>query len=126
MADDQSRSSLTREIGPDPLDEYAHAKARLREKLEMNPRPCEPCDEPGHLELSTLQDRKPFSNHGHVAFIEVPERLGRGLTSDSTTNQLSGVSPLLHCDLRYAGQRPAILIERSRVADHEDFRTARH
>ena len=98
----------------------------MREKLEMNARPREPRHEAGRLESSTLEDREALSDDGHVAFIEVTERRGRGLARDSATNQLSGVSPLLHCDLRYAGQRPAILIERSRVADHEDFRMARH
>ena len=111
MVHNKPRPSLPGEICPNPLNKDADAKARLCEELKVHSRPCEPRDEAGHLDLSTLQDRKAFPNDGHVAFIEVPERRRGGLTGDSAANQLSGVSTLLDCDLRYAGQRPAVLVE---------------
>ena len=103
------------------MNENAYAQARLREKLEMNPRPGKPCDETGHLELSTLQDRKPFSNHGHVAFVEIAERRWGLLTGDCAVNQLTGVAALLDRDLRDPGQRPAVLVERCGVSDDENL-----
>src|ERR1700722_6027711 len=103
MIDNQPRPTLPGEVGPDPLNKDTHAKARLREKLEMNPRPCEPGHEAGHLESPTLEDREAFSDDGHVAFIEVTERWRRRLTADFSIDELSGVSPLLDCDLRHSG-----------------------
>src|SRR5580700_2757677 len=122
MVHNQPRPTLPGEVGPDPLNKHAYPKARLRKKLEMNPRPRGPGPEAGHLESSTLEDRETFADDRHVAFIEVTERRRRMLTTDSSMNQLSDVSSLLDCHLRYARQRPPVLIERSRVADHENFR----
>ena len=103
MIHNQPRPTLPGEVGPDPLNKDTHAKARLREKLKMNPRPRDPGHEAGHLESSTLEDREAFSDDGHVAFIEVSERWGRRLTTDSAMDELSSVSSLLDCDLRYSG-----------------------
>jgi hypothetical protein len=55
------------------------------------------------LELSALQDCEAFSDHSHVAFIEVSKRRRRGLAADSAMNQFAGVSTFLDCDLGYAG-----------------------
>ena len=126
MVHNEPRPTLPGEVCPDPLNKHAYAKARLREKLEVNPRPREPGCETGHLKSSALQDGEALSDDGHVPFIEVAEGSWGRLTGNCAANQLSGVSTLLDCDLRYARQRPAILVERCGVSDDEYFRVARY
>ena len=103
MVHNEPRPTLPGEVCPDPLNKHAYAKARLREKLEVTPRPREPGCETGHLKSSALQDGEALSDDGHVPFIEVTERRGRGLTTEFSMNQLSGVASLLDCDLRHSG-----------------------
>src|SRR3954463_543998 len=58
----------------------------------------------------------------HVALVEVTKRLGRPLAGKLAPNQFSSIASLLHCNLSDARQWFSVLIERGRIADHENFR----
>src|ERR1700752_3598571 len=105
MLDNQSITSLPSDVGPNPLEENGETKTRRCQKLEVHRCPSEPGTEPAYLDFATLQHGKSLSHHGHTAFIEVAEGVGRTLTSDTVVNHLRRVPPLLHCDLCNTWQR---------------------
>src|SRR5262249_25876509 len=122
MVHDQPRPALTREVGPHPLEEHAHAEARLTEELEVHGGPREPGDEPGKMQSSALQHGETFSDDGHAALVEVAERTRSRLPRDPPPDEFPRIPSLLHRDLRDAGERPPVLPQYGRVADHEDVR----
>src|SRR3954453_1045268 len=126
MIHNEPGPALSRHIGPNPLHEDATAKTGLRQNPQMDSRPSEPRQNAAHVDLAALENGKTFADHRHVAFVEVTKRTRRGFAGNTPLNQLPGVAPLLHCYLRYAGQRLTILIERCSIADHEDLRVPGH
>ena len=56
----------------------------------------------------------------HVAVVAIAERLER-FASDGAQHVARGVRAFLLRDLRDAGQRLAVLLQRADVADDEDF-----
>src|SRR6266403_301928 len=73
-------------------------------------------------EFSALQNCVTLADDGHGAFVEVAKRLGRPLGGKLAPNQFSSIASLLHCNLSNSRQRFSVLIERRRIADHENFR----
>jgi hypothetical protein len=82
----------------------------------------------GPLILTTRESRlaKPRPITANVASVGVMERLRRRVSILSVSNYLADITALLESDLRDAGQRFAVLIERGRIADYEDLRMNRH
>src|SRR5882724_1444378 len=74
---DETRTALSGQEQPAPLQEHADFQAELRQKSDMNESPCEPRDEAVQVELSALQNAVAFADHGHGAFVEIAKRLWR-------------------------------------------------
>jgi hypothetical protein len=108
---DEPGTPLARQVCPDPLQEDAHTQARLRQELEMDRRPCEPCHEAAYADLAALQDGEALTDYRHTAFVKVTEWSGHGFAADTAVNQFPCVSPLLDRHLRNSGQRLSVLIE---------------
>src|SRR5438874_8393356 len=126
MIQDESRAALAGHVGPNPLDENANPKIGLLEELEVYRGPRQPGDEAVEAKFPRLQHGEPFADHRHAPLVEVAERPRRGLSGDTAVDQLPGVAPLLDRDLRDAGLRLAVLVERRGIAHNEDFRMSRH
>jgi hypothetical protein len=108
------------------LNEDVHAKAGLCQELKVYRCPGKPRHEPSYLDLPALQQCESFSDDSEASSVEISEG-NRGCTArDSAIDEPRGVSPLLDGDLRHSWQRIAVLIERSRIADHKDLGVARH
>src|ERR1700733_4477137 len=85
----------------------------------MHSRPREPGEKAAHADLAALQDGETFTYDGHVALVEVAKGFRRADAGYTPGNHMTRIAALLYCNLRHAGQRFAILIERSSVADNE-------
>src|SRR5882724_11151743 len=118
---DQTRSALTRNICPDPLNEHGHAQTGCRQELQVHGCPCKPSQEAAQMDLSCLQNGEPFPDNRHVALIEIFEWFRRGSANNAFVNQLARVSALLKGHLSDSRERFAVLIERCCVADYKDF-----
>src|SRR6185436_20184575 len=92
----------------------------------MHGRPHHPCEKAAEPHAPALQHGKPLADHRQVPLVEVTEWWRGGLTADASSNQPAGIASLLHRDLRHAGQRMTILLERRGVTHHEDLRVAWH
>ncbi len=99
MIHNQPRSTLSCEVSPDPLHKNAQAKTGLSQKLKVDSGPCEPCYEPAEVNLAALQDGEVLAHNGHAAFVEITEGFRHRRASHTPMNQISCVSPLLHCHL---------------------------
>src|SRR5438132_13089876 len=102
MIHDEPGPALPRHIGPNPLHEDAHAKAGLRQKLQMHSRPSEPRQDAADVDLAGLENGKTLADYRHVALIEVTKRTRCGFAGNTPVNQRPGITPLLHRYLRYA------------------------
>src|SRR5436190_7750213 len=98
-------------VGPDPLDENTHAEAGRAKELKMDRRPRKPCQESAKAKFPALQNGESLADHGHVPLVKIAERRRRGSAHHARVNQSSRIPSLLHCHLRDAWQRLAILIE---------------
>jgi hypothetical protein len=74
LFDDQSGSSFTTEVCPDPLKEDAKPQAALCQKLYVDQSPDKPREETTHLHATALQYGKTLADYGKVALIEVAKR----------------------------------------------------
>src|SRR6266550_1553018 len=119
---DQTRTALPRQKQPAPLEEHADFQTELRQKRDVNESPPQPREETVQPNFPALQNCVPLADDGHGAFVEVTKRLGRPLAGKLAPNQFSSIASLLHCNLSDARQRFSVLIERRRIADHENFR----
>src|SRR5437870_8593307 len=119
---DQPRTALSGQEQPAPLQEHADFQTELRQKRDVNESPAQPRNETVQPKCASLQNCVALADDGHGAFLEVTKRLGRPLAGKLTPNQFSSVASLLHCNLSDARQRFSVLIERGRIADHENFR----
>src|SRR5437762_13847242 len=88
----------------------------------MDESPCEPREETVQTNFPALQNCVTLADDGHGAFVEIAKRLWRLLAGKLAPNQFASVASLLHCNLSDARQRFSVLIERGRIADHENFR----
>src|SRR3989454_7039892 len=121
MVNYQLGTSLSGDVGPDPLQEDAHSKVRLRQELEMNACPHEPREKSAHANLACLQDSEPLPDHRHAALVEVAKRTWRRSASETLPDQPSRIAALLDRDLRHTGQGSSVLLERRGIADDEDL-----
>src|SRR5439155_7755041 len=97
-------------------------QTELRQKRDVNESPRQPRNETVQVKFAALQNPVAFADHGHGAFVEVTKRLGRPLAGKLAPNQFSSIASLLHCNLSDARQRFSVLIERGRIADHDNLR----
>src|ERR1700687_4494196 len=118
----QTGATLSRGIGPDPLQEDARAQTGLRQKLQVDCGPCEPREEAADVDLAALQNGEPLADYRHIALVEVTKRPRGRFTGDNPMNQGSRIAPLLNRHLRDNRQRFTILIQRGSIADDKDFR----
>src|SRR5437868_14544728 len=88
----------------------------------MDESPRQPREESVQTNFPALQNCVPLADDGHGAFVEIAKRLWRLLAGKLASNQFSSIASLLHCNLSDARQRFSVLIERRRIADHENFR----
>src|SRR6266480_2210374 len=119
---DQPRTALSGQEQPAPLQEHADFQTELRQKRDVNESPRQPRDESVQSNFTAFQNGVAFANHSHVAFVEIAKWLWRLLDGELAPNQFSSIASLLHCNLSDARQRFSVLIERGRIADHENFR----
>src|SRR5882757_4799006 len=116
--DRQSRTALSGQEQPAPLQEHADFQTELRQKRDVNESPPQPRNETVQPKFAALQNCVALADDGHGAFVEVTKRLGRPLAGKLASNQFSSVASLLHRNLGDASQWFSVLIERSRIADH--------
>src|SRR5213082_1082697 len=88
----------------------------------MDESPRQPREETVQTNFPALQNCVALADDGHGAFVEIAKRLWRLLAGTLAPNQFSSVASLLHCNLSNSRQRFSVLIERRRIADHENFR----
>src|SRR5947208_1573750 len=119
---DETRTALSGQEQPAPLQEHADCQTELRQKRDVNERPRQPREETVKTNFPALQNCVPLADDGHGAFVEVTKRLERPLDGKLAPNQFSSIASLLHCKLSDARQRFSVLIERRRIADHENLR----
>src|SRR5712691_7140885 len=100
MIHNKPRAPLPRYIGPNPLNENAHAEAGRAKELKMDGSPRKPCEESAKAKLPALQNGEPFANHRHVPLVEITERRRCRRTRHARVNQPSRIPSLLHCYLR--------------------------
>src|SRR4029077_3317195 len=125
MIDYQPGTALSGDVGPDPLQEDAHPKVRLRQELEMNACPHEPRENSAHANLAGLQDGESLPDHCHAALVEVAKWTRRRSASETPPDQPSRIAALLDRDLRHARQGSSVLLERRGIADDEDLGMSR-
>src|SRR5436190_7880753 len=119
---DQLRTTLSGQEQPAPLQEHADFQTELRQKRDVNESPAQPRNKTVQPKFTALQNCVSLADDGHGAFVEVTKRLGRPLAGKLAPNQFSSIASLLHCNLSDARQRFSVLIERGRIAEHENFR----
>src|SRR5437667_3742689 len=119
---DQTRTALSGQEQPGPLQEHADLQTELRQKRNVNESPRQPREESVQTNFPALQNCVPLADDGHGAFVEIAKRLWRLLAGKLAPNQFASVASLLHCNLSDARQRFSVLIERGRIADPEHFR----
>src|SRR6185295_8522291 len=106
---------------PKPLDKYADPKGRLREEPEVYRHPGEPRQRTAEPDLAAFQNRKPLTDHGHIASIKITKWPRSGLTSDTLMDDSACIASLLYRHLSDARQRLSFLLKRGRVAHHKHF-----
>ena len=62
--------------------------------------PYQPREESAHADATGLEDRKILADHGHIAFVEISERMLRLPSLEPLVNEPSHKSPLLDRCLR--------------------------
>src|SRR5258708_39620726 len=117
---------LPRYIGPNPLNENAHAEAGRAKELKMDRRPRKPCQESAQAKFPALQNGEPLANHGHIPFVEIAEWKRCRRTRHARAYQPPRVPSWLYCYLRDAWQRLAVLIERCGVAHNQNLGMSRY
>src|SRR5207302_481399 len=119
---DETRTALSGQEQPAPLQQHADFQTELRQKRDVNESPRQPRNETVQTNFPALQNGVAFADHSHVAFVEIAKRLWRLLAGKLAANQFANVASLLHCNLSNSRQRFSVLIERRRIADYENFR----
>src|SRR5260370_4766727 len=119
---DETRTALAGQEQPAPLQEHADLQTELSQEGDMNESPRQPRNETVQTDFPALQNSIPLADDGHGAFVEVTKSLWRLLAGKLAPNQFSSIASLLHCNLSDARQRFSVLIERGRIAEHENFR----
>jgi len=122
LLNDELSPAFAAEIRPYPLPKDAEPQAIFCQELYVNQTPDEPRKETTHLNSSGLEHREILTYNRQIALIEVTEWRQRGFLCYVTKYCFGSIGSLLHGDLRDAGQRAAVLIERSRISDDKNLR----
>src|SRR5689334_8108630 len=77
---DQTRTALSGQEQPGPLQEHADPLTELSQIKDVNEGPSQPREETMDVNFPTLQDGPPFADHSHVAFVEIAKRFRRLLS----------------------------------------------
>src|SRR5438270_13164312 len=99
----QTRTALSGQEQPAPLQEHADFQTELRQKRDVNESPRQPRNETVQPKFAALQNCVPLADDGHGAFVEVAKRLGRPLAGKLATYKFSSIETFLHCNLCDAG-----------------------
>src|ERR1700733_7000574 len=73
----QSGAALPGEIGPEPLPLHPEPVLHLRRRYQMQEDPDEPGGEPARAKAPALRNHEIFADDGHIALVEISERLFR-------------------------------------------------
>src|SRR5438874_13224134 len=73
---DQTRTALSGQEQPAPLQEHADFQTELRQKHDVNESPRQPRYETVQANFPALQNSVALADHGHRAFVEIAKRLG--------------------------------------------------
>src|SRR4029077_7731709 len=83
---DQTRTALSGQEQPAPLQEHADPLTELSQISDVNESPRQPREETMYVHFAALQDGPPFADHSDVAFVEIAKRFRRLLSGDAATN----------------------------------------
>src|ERR1700723_1345185 len=84
----------------------------------MNPCQHEQGEYPAQPDPTCLKDCETSSDNGHISLIEVPERLGRGLTKQTLGDSSPGIATLLNRHLGDTRQWFTVLFKGSGISDY--------
>src|SRR5437016_7091917 len=73
---DQTRTALSGQEQPAPLQEHADFQTELRQKRDVNESPPKPRNETVQPKFAALQNCVALADHGHGAFVEIAKRFG--------------------------------------------------
>src|SRR5262249_19235677 len=121
---DQSRAALAGEIRPKPLALDAQTVLQLRGGEDGDEGPHQIREEAARMQSAPFEYRVILADDGHVALIEIAERMYDLLPLEVFRDQPPDIPPFLNRRLRHAGYRMFILRDRGRVANHEYSRRA--
>src|SRR5260370_42309393 len=98
MIHNESGAPLSSEIHPNPLQEVTHAKAGLRQELQMHCGPSQQCERAACMKPAALQNSETLADYRHGAFIEVPKRPADSFAASPPSNHRSAPLILLTPD----------------------------
>ncbi len=119
---DEASTTTEGEVLEAPLNENLDAALELNDVHEMDEEPDEPGEEAGDVQTENIGDGTSAADDGHVALVEIVERRDAALPFQARFDSFCGVTAALNCDLRDAGKRLAVFVERKcEIADDEDI-----
>jgi hypothetical protein len=92
----------------------------------MNLSPDQPREKSTQMNLAALQYSEAFPDYGEIPFVEVTKRSRQISPRNLSSDKFSNVTSLLNRNLRDTRQWFAVLLQRCRVADDEDFGVILH
>src|SRR5215469_9359505 len=92
----------------------------------MDGGPGEPREESAETNFVAFQNGEVLADDGHVSLIEISERTRGTGAGDARVDQLASIASLLHGDLRNAGQRLPVVIERRSISHDKNLGMAGH
>src|SRR5579863_3484004 len=109
---DQSGAALPGEVGPEPLPLHHEPVLQLRQRHQMQEDPDEPGGEPARAKAPALQNHDIFAGDGHIALVEISERLFRFISLELAPDQAADIASLLDRRLRDAGHGSSVEYDR--------------
>src|SRR4029077_1064452 len=83
---DETRTALSGQEQPGPLQEDADPKTELSQIRSVNESPRQPRQKAMYVHFAAFQDGPPFADHSHVTFVEIAKRFRTFLSGDAATN----------------------------------------
>src|SRR5712671_6351021 len=83
---DETRTALSGQEQPGPLQEDADPKTELSQISGVNESPRQPRHKTMYVHFAAIQDGPPFADHSHVAFVEIAKRFRTFLSGGAATN----------------------------------------
>src|SRR5277367_7075701 len=103
-AGNEAGAAAEGEIFESPLNEDNDAALKFDDVHQMDEEPDEPGEQAGDLEAKNIGYSGGTSDVGHVAFVEIVERLAGGLASEASADGFGGIQATLNGDLSNAGE----------------------